>query len=293
MSVVDFLKSIDSKKKRDYDETNDLFKVPKFDKMNDIPHIKNNITQTNYIHQVDILYLPTSQFGYKYCLVVCDIADSKIDAISLKNKTPDDTIRALKKIYDINKILQKPLILQFDKGSEFQGSVKDFCKENKISYKYTLANRHRQNSSVENANKRLGTLILKYQGFKELKNNKKSTSWHLHLNDFIKYLNAKIKKPKPINIFNDIVGNGDKVEILELNTPVRRILDYPISNVSKKRIDNKFRAGDMRWEKEIKYIKHIILNPNMPPLYMLNKSGNENSLDTSVSYTINQLQVVK
>ena len=273
MSVVDFLKSIDSKKKRDYDETNDLFKVPKFDKMNDIPHIKNNITQTNYIHQVDILYLPTSQFGYKYCLVVCDIADSKIDAISLKNKTPDDTIRALKKIYDINKILQKPLILQFDKGSEFQGSVK--------------------NSSVENANKRLGTLILKYQGFKELKNNKKSTSWHLHLNDFIKYLNAKIKKPKPINIFNDIVGNGDKVEILELNTPVRRILDYPISNVSKKRIDNKFRAGDMRWEKEIKYIKHIILNPNMPPLYMLNKSGNENSLDTSVSYTINQLQVVK
>jgi transposase InsO family protein len=294
MSVENFLKSINSKNKSKYDKTNDLFKIPKTDKINDIPHIKNNIKQLNYIHQADILYLPTSQFGYKYCLVVCDVSNSKLDAVALKHKQSNNIIKAFEKIYKKNKILQKPLIIQFDSGSEFKNSdVKQYLKNNDISYRYTKVNRHRQNSIVENANKRLGTLIIKFQAFKELKNKKKSTAWHLILHKFIEHLNSKVKKPSTIDIADDIAGNGENVEILELETPVRNILDYPISNVNKKRIDSKFRSGDVRWNDEIKYIKHIILNPNMPPMYLLNKSGNKNSIDGSVAYTKNQLQVVK
>ena len=58
-------------------------------------------------------------------------------------------------------------------------------------------------------------------------------------------------------------------------------------------MDSKFRAGDIRWSKEIYFIKHIILNPNMPPMYMLNKLNHDDEIDNTVAYTINQLLKVK
>ena len=40
-------------------------------------------------------------------------------------------------------------------------------------------------------------------------------------------------------------------------------------------------------------IKHIILNPNMPPMYMLNKLHHKDIIDNTVAYTINQLLKIK
>ena len=40
-------------------------------------------------------------------------------------------------------------------------------------------------------------------------------------------------------------------------------------------------------------IPHIILNPNMPPMYMVNKLNHEDKIDNTVAYTINQLLKVK
>jgi len=51
--------------------------------------------------------------------------------------------------------------------------------------------------------------------------------------------------------------------------------------------------GDIRWSKDIHLIKHIILNPNMPPMYMVNKLNHEDKIDNTVAYTINQLLKVK
>ena len=85
MNIETFLKGI-NKKSKDYNDSNALFRVFRGDKQDDIPHIKINITDPNYLQQADILYLPTSQFGYKYALVVVDVATSKMDAIPLKKK---------------------------------------------------------------------------------------------------------------------------------------------------------------------------------------------------------------
>jgi hypothetical protein len=106
-------------------------------------------------------------------------------------------------------------------------------------------------------------------------------------------MNSKLKEPKPINMFADIAGRKDNVEILEINQKVRKILDYPINAYDNKKVDSKFRTGDMRFSKDIYKIKHIILNPNMPPLYMLNKIDNDEILDNTVAYTTNQLLKVK
>jgi hypothetical protein len=97
---------------------NHLYKIPPKEKYEESPHIKNNILKPNYFQEADILYLPTSQFGYKYLLVVVDVYDSKCDAEKLKIIDADKVKKALEKIYE-RKILNKPTILQFDKGREF------------------------------------------------------------------------------------------------------------------------------------------------------------------------------
>ena len=296
MNVENFLKSL-NKKDKNYDISNELFRVPKGDKKNDIPHIKNNITDPNYLQQADVLYLPTSQFGYKYAFVIVDVATSEMDAIPIKNKTPQDIINALKKVYITHNILELPYIIQFDNGTEFKGDIKKYLNNQGVSVRYTKTNRHRQNSIVESRNKLLGTLILKYQGIKELQTKTKSTEWHKYIDEFVAFMNNKIIKPKPINMSLDITGNIKKsstdIEILSLHQQVRKILDYPINSYNNKKVDSKFRAGDIRWSKEIYFIKHIILNPNMPPMYMLNKLNHDDEIDNTVAYTINQLLKVK
>ena len=296
MNVENFLKSL-NKKDKNYDISNELFRVPKGDKKNDIPHIKNNITDPNYLQQADVLYLPTSQFGYKYAFVIVDVATSEMDAIPIKNKTPQDIINALKKVYITHNILELPYIIQFDNGTEFKGDIKKYLNNQGVSVRYTKTNRHRQNSIVESRNKLLGTLILKYQGIKELQTKTKSTEWHKYIDEFVAFMNNKVVKPKPINMSLDITGNLKKsstdIEILSLHQQVRKILDYPINSYNNKKVDSKFRAGDIRWSKEIYFIKHIILNPNMPPMYMLNKLNHDDEIDNTVAYTINQLLKVK
>ena len=296
MNIETFLKGL-NKKSKDYNDSNELFRVPNDDKLDDIPHIKNNISDPNYLQQADILYLPTSQFGYKYALVVVDVATSKMDAIPLKNKTPQDIITALKKVYITHNISEFPFILQFDNGSEFKGDLKKYLNEQGVSVRYSKTNRHRQNSVVEARNKVLGSLILKFQGMKELETKKKSTEWHKYIDEFIAFINTKSITPNPIDMSIDILGNtkkkSDDIEILSLNQKVRKILDYPVNAHDNKRTDSKFRVGDIRWSKDIYLIKHIILNPNMPPMYMVNKLNHEDKIDNTVAYTINQFLKVK
>jgi hypothetical protein len=53
MNIETFFKGI-NKKSKDYNDSNELFRVPKGDKKDDIPHIKNNISDPNYLQQADI-----------------------------------------------------------------------------------------------------------------------------------------------------------------------------------------------------------------------------------------------
>ena len=311
MSVKDILKTYKTSK---YQE---LFKIPKKDNFWETPHIKNNIFRPNIIHQCDILYLPQSQFGYKYCLNIVDVYNSVFDGVALKSKTAKAVLNAIKTIYEKHKILQYPIILQFDAGTEFKNEdVKEYLTEHKIDYRYTKTNRHRQNSVVEALNKRLGQLILQFQSYKELDNRDKNkgkkkkikqfTGWHSHLKEFVQYLNENLRKHRAVydplaDIQGDklnldkngdiIIDDTDKIPVLSVGTKVKKQLDYPI-DIKGKRIDSKFRAGDRRWSEENYIIMRNIINPMMPPLYNLNKT-NSKKIDPTTAYTRKQLLVVK
>ena len=55
-----------------------LYKKPKKEKGKTMPHFENNVA--GQVQQADILYLPDDN-GFKFCLVVVDVADHIIDII--------------------------------------------------------------------------------------------------------------------------------------------------------------------------------------------------------------------
>jgi hypothetical protein len=69
-----------------------------------MPHFENNVA--NAVQQADILYLPDDN-GYKFCLVVVDVADHRIDAQQLKTLTAESVRNAFKIIYK-REILKMP-----------------------------------------------------------------------------------------------------------------------------------------------------------------------------------------
>lgn len=53
---------------------------------------------------------------------------------------------------------------------------------------------------------------------------------------------------------------------MEVGTRVRVILDYP-QDFEGKRLHGKFRAGDLRYEKKIRKVEGVMINPGQPILY--------------------------
>ena len=73
-----------------------LTKTPLKEPNKVMPH--TNAPVENATQQADLLFLPNDD-GYKYCLVVVDIATRKVDAEPLKTKESKEVKQALQKIY--------------------------------------------------------------------------------------------------------------------------------------------------------------------------------------------------
>lgn len=278
---------------------NKLYKIPNVDRGVEVPHIYNNILVPNFYHQVDVLHLPTDVGNYSYIVVVVDVFNSKCDMEAIKNVDGKSVVKALKTIYSRG-ILQKPKVLQMDKGTEFLNYyIDEFCIENNIDNHYNLTNRHRQQAHVEGRNMAIAKNILRWQSYIEKLTGKvKKGGWKKQLPELVEHYNNNLPKRRKSN-FDDPVLVSDKKgkdEILPIGTKVYRILDYPKRAYNNKRYSNeRFRAGDERWDDKIYYIRNFILNPNMPVLYTLSTTNdmNNNNVLKSVAYTRNQLQKVK
>ena len=106
--------------RHDNNLVNNLTEVPKKEKNYATPHTTANVKYATM--QADLLFLPEDD-GYKYLLVVVDVATRLTDAEPLKNKEAKTVCNATKKIFR-RKILQTPLRLEVDAGTEFKGDFK-------------------------------------------------------------------------------------------------------------------------------------------------------------------------
>ena len=259
-----------------------LLKKPRKDDNHNTPHTNNPMK--NGSHQADLLFLPTDR-GYKYALVVVDIATRKTDAEPLKGKTSKEVLSAMKTIYK-RKYLNEPNYLEVDGGSEFKDVFETYF-ENRLELRFKEAGRHRQQSVVETRNGLIGKILNKRMVGQEINTNIQSTEWVNFLPKVVKAINEHYTiNPVKIDANAPIAGSKDTLNILPEGTPVRTQLDNPADHLTNHRLYGGFRQGDVRWTKTTKPITQIFLRPDFPPMYQV--GGNDN-----VAFTKNQLQVVK
>lgn len=263
-------------------ELDNLFERVRKDKGVNRPHFVNNSVE-NGVHQMDLLFLPHDR-GYKYALVVVDLATRKTDARPLKSKTAIEVATALKDIYNKGKVLKTPKTIEVDDGSEFKSEFKDWIERNKINLVVKKAGRHRQQAIVERKNQRIGFDLFRLMIGRELLSGEQNTEWVHDLPKVISEINKNARKVKKIK-FGDPVCSGDACELIPEGTKVRVALDYPIDVISRKKLIGRFRTHDIRFDPKIRTVTHQLLKPDLPPMYLV--SGIHDA-----SYTKNQLQIV-
>ena len=156
------------------DELSNLFKKPKKDTGLSRAHY-NFAYSPNVSHQADLLFLPDDN-GYRYALVVTDIATRLSDDEPLKTKDSEEVAEAFYKIYQRG-ILKLPMFIKMDDGSEFKGEVKRWLNRNRVHVSYAKPGRHRQLAMVERTNLFLGRALLKRMLTQELLTGQPSTKW--------------------------------------------------------------------------------------------------------------------
>ena len=281
-----------SKLKKDLSYVDKLLKKPIRDKDN-LSHYPTTQYPKNFIHQIDILYMPYDEDNKeRYALVCIDMTSRMIDAEPLKNKDSSSVVSGIKQIYK-RKILNKPNQIDTDAGSEFKGAFHKYLMSNNIKHKVALPNRHSQVALVENANKRIAKPLFKRMLEEEILTGVQSVNWKDDLYEVVKEINKKTlirmkkKKVKVNDKDNEYTCKGDACNLLDIGTKVRRILDHPINAITKKRTGSKFRETDIRWSPDTSIITNILIKSNQPPLYLIDTNENKN-----VAYKKYELQVI-
>ena len=290
-----FFENLIKPKKKKPEQLKQLYQIPKKDKGDNMPRIQR--VEPNIYQQADLLFLPNDK-GYKYALTVVDVGNDQADAEPLKTKEQDEIIKAFETIYKRGYI-NYPKVIQVDSGTEFGSKVKQFFRNRNIGYRVAQVGRHRQQAKVERWNQIIGTMLMKRMSAQELLTEKTSRAWVQDLPALIKVLNRKKKEELGKKLLkapdNRLKCEGDSCNILKIGTKVRVALERPIQvakNANDTKPVGKFRSGDIRWGREIRTIKEVLLKPNFPPMYMVSKI--EDPTETlPVAYTKNQLQVVQ
>ena len=266
---------------KDKNLLNELHEPVKRDKGLDMPRVQ--VFKENYAQQSDVLYLPNDK-GFKYCLVVVDNHSKKVDAVPLREITTATVLKGFKKIYEDNKILELPFIIQVDSGSEFKGVVEDYFDENEVLLRRGKTDRHRQQTLAEYKNKIIGRELYRMMNRQEIKTGKQSSEWLKYLPKLIKKINENLPKPLKGPITDDPIVTQSNHEILPLETSVRVALEAPINIATGKKLYGRFRASDIKYSLKPKKITNYILKDGLPILYQVN--------DEATGYTRNQLKPI-
>ena len=161
---------------------------------------KFDVSNTNEVHQADLLFLPYDTLNrktYKYALTVVDIASRYKEAEPLTSKDSKEVAKAFENIY--KRKLKYPKLLQVDPGREFMGAVTKLMETHKVNIRRGRTELHRDQGIVERFNRTLAERLFGYQYAKELENpHKRNREWVKRLPDVIKAINVDTKKPPPI-----------------------------------------------------------------------------------------------
>ena len=142
--------------------------------------INSVVPEKDYNYMADLLHLPTTKYGFKYLLVITDLATRNFDFEPMKTTKSEETVNAFKKIVK-RKYLNLPEIsLKTDGGSEFKGDFNKFLIKEKIAHITAYTGRHSQMAPVESLNKTLGRIFNGIMNTVEIKTGKTNREWNVN-----------------------------------------------------------------------------------------------------------------
>jgi hypothetical protein len=235
----------------------------------------NTGNEKNAVMMIDILMLPTAQFGFKYLLVATDIITRAFDIQPMKNKDADTVLKAFKTMTSRKYIKVPEYYLISDKGSEFKGEFDKYLYDHNIFHKETEKGRHSQLANVDSLIAVLGRIFTAYMNKKEAETGKVSKNW-TEIVDIVRDKLNEIRTVKDKDLeekevplvettVSKVVKKGKK-EIIErefkkpkfkVGQNVYRLLENPENMLSKVQY-GKMREGDVRIEREPRKIVQLV-----------------------------------
>jgi hypothetical protein len=212
--------------------------------------VKDNIPlKADYNFMADLLELPETKKGYKYLLVVVDLATDEFDIEPITNNKSLTVVDAMKRMFKRRYIKKPYASIRTDGGAEFKDAFDKFCYENNILHKIGVAGRHQQTANVERLNRELGRLIIGYLNSVEEKELKTFKEWVEIVPKIRTMLNDFRKKPEG-DPFTDIYPTVDlkKQPKYKEGDVVYRMSEKPLDALGRKQPTQNFRMGDYRWD---------------------------------------------
>ena len=229
----------------------------------------------------DVLHLPTTEKGFKYLLVICDLAERTFDMEPMKECTDKGVLNAYKKMIHRTFIKLPEYTMATDAGNEFKGDFDKFLKHHKIYHKIAKGGRHKQQGPIEALNKLLGSFFNGYMNQKEEETGKVYREW----TDKIKLIRNELNRirreenKKEFNPFHNISEPvvqplNEKGKIIppkfNVGDEVYVKNEKPKNALGRNQSTSNFRTGDYYWNSTPKEIEKILeFSGNVPYRYIV------------------------
>ena len=241
--------------------TKSIRQSKEFNKIRDnIPHKKG------YNMMADLLFLPTTKEGYRYCLVVVDLATNEFDIEPIKNKEPETILRAFESMFKRGYIVKPYASIRTDSGSEFKGKFANWLYNNSILHRVGKSGRHKQSANVESLNKQLGRLFNGYMNAQMKKRGKAYPNW----TDIIEDVRVKLNKLRKLPEDDPVKYNypiPDMKQLLHSKYKVGDIVYIKLENPENalgEKMSGSFRVGDYRFDSTPRKITDVFLYSGKP-----------------------------
>ena len=251
--------------------------------------VKHNIPLiSDYNFMSDLIHLPTSK-GFKYLLVVVDLADDSFDIEPLKTKYSSEVLDSMKKMFTRPYIKKPYASIRTDSGQEFKGIFAKYLYDNNILHKIALPFRHSQLSNVDSLCNQIDRILVGYMNKIEKDTGRSYHNWTDIIDVVRKDLNEMRLRsvPKDIYTYKYPIFNTKHSNKYDVGSIVYRQLDVPQNALGIQENTTKFRTGDMRWDLvPRRVVKVLYYAGKVPYRYMLDAFPN-------VSFTEKQLLPAK
>jgi hypothetical protein len=233
--------------------------------------------------------------GYKYLLTTRDVQSGISEAQPIKSKSASDVAQGFKDIFKRGVVKPNFKYIYTD-NNDFKGEVKTSLEKKDIMVKNTLKDRKNQNAVVEAFNGLIGEKVIGRQNMRELKSGKVDKDWVDDIKPFIKTYNKVKKHNEPIDApkIKDFIDGKVTIQkneqIFKVGDIVHPRLDAPVSSSDGVKIYGKFRAGDLRYNKDRFAIMKVNVYPGQPIRYMVKNLETGKEL-WNVSYLGDELKV--